>query len=395
MSVGQSNSSSQSGTYGTPNSSQLPAQQGTNGGTSHVQNSRSAQNGTANTSDPPSASTAEFMQLSNDPEILALHDAIASGGQPNGGGETPSDQTGQNGIANTSDPPSASMAEFMLSGDPVFRVFDNTIADGQPNGGDETHPAGENANTVSPDQPTPINLNYYLPEMSVEERQHWQEMWTSGDVAASDFNYPSVYVPPSSDGPNADYNILMGLDPSDQTGQGTSPAAANGFEGSTPNGGLNPTGSHTIAPPPSVREVENDYNHLPSVYLSELLMGTPNEESIAALEPLRHYPEDEAGNATPGEGPTASSQTDQTNIRSGNARSLVDQTAVHMSGLQLETQTDDDSEGEASGTPGETGASSQANRATPRRNRRGVRRVGRLSRMTPEETEAFFREFSD
>jgi hypothetical protein len=117
MSVDRSNSSSQSG-YGMPNSSQLPAQQGTNGGTSHVQNSRSA----------------------------------------------------QNGIANTSEPPSVSMAEFMLSGGPVFRVFDDTIADGQPN-------AVENANNISRDQPTPTNLDRHLRDLSVEERQRWQERW--------------------------------------------------------------------------------------------------------------------------------------------------------------------------------------------------------------------------
>jgi hypothetical protein len=82
-------------------------------------------------------------------------------------------------------------------------------------------------------------------------------------------------------------------------------------------------------------------------------------------------------------------------VENGNARaqrSLVHQTSAHMRNLQLGTQPEDYSEGEASGAaPGEeTTATRQANlTTTPGRNRRAIRRVGPLRRMNAEETEVF------
>ncbi|KAF1992917.1 hypothetical protein P154DRAFT_114003 [Amniculicola lignicola CBS 123094] len=186
MSVGQSHSSNQSGTYGASNTSQLPPQQGTNNGTSQAQNSHSPQNGIADTSDSPSASIIDFMGLSADAENLDLHNAIARGAHPNGGGET--------------------------------------------------HPAVESASNVST-----LSANRY--------------------------------------GPQRPFTMASSL---------TTPMTATDREEMGLVG----------------------YSHLPPFSVRDLQLGQPSEEMITMLERLSYYLEDEASNAAPGEGPTASSQAD-------------------------------------------------------------------------------------
>ncbi|KAF2462947.1 uncharacterized protein BDR25DRAFT_347512 [Lindgomyces ingoldianus] len=233
ISVGQSNSRSQSGTYGTSNTSQLPPQQGINNGSSQTQNGHSPQNGIADTSDPPSASIREFMEFSANREIVELHNAIVRGAQPNGGGEThPAGESASNVSTFSADPygnierqelglpastgealqniPTASMADYMTDQTnmdilSVDSIPSNELAASMGSlrivqrDGHTTSYTITNGNSTSREDNQPTRLRGYLPQEDPATQHQWQSEWTSDPVRHQNTPLPTPTSPVRED----------------------------------------------------------------------------------------------------------------------------------------------------------------------------------------------------
>ncbi|ORX94399.1 hypothetical protein BCR34DRAFT_221917 [Clohesyomyces aquaticus] len=188
-----------------PQSNAHAASEGTSNST-NPQNS-SLQNGIANTSDPPSASMSEFMQFSTDPENRELHDAIARGAQPNGGDETHT--AGEIASVTLARSILAEMTD--VDREEMGLVGTGTGNDVVPN----AHPESQiTAISQPPDRPS--NNHDAHPR-----RDH---------AAARHFDFPTVYLEPSSDSPNIDYYELF-MDHEDDTLSTRASAARNEVPG--------------------------------------------------------------------------------------------------------------------------------------------------------------------
>ncbi|KAF2240283.1 hypothetical protein BU26DRAFT_589624 [Trematosphaeria pertusa] len=208
-----------------------------------------------------------------------------------------------------------------------------TAANGSVNHGNERAQGNSGARTVNGEsyrgnQPTSINITNYLDDWSAEE-------WGGLEEAISSQNNE----------PSASMDEFWTLERDGFDPFNTTPASHRVTNGNVPNRGHASDPMRRLDTPlPTGDVVENSnarsLDDEPSVYVSDLQLGTPTEEMLAMLAPLSHYSEDEASSAALGEDTTASSQADPTTL-------------------------------------------------TSRRYRRAVRRVGSLRQMTPEEIRTF------